>query len=112
MADLLQINAAFFDWSCVGNGLTHRGCILVLTEKLDDKDVEDVVANMLSIEEQRAKIEQDEINRLALEKKDKVRAKVEDIRKTLADLFKENKARERSQQLQAVDFEVDPLIRG
>lgn len=73
---------------------------------------DDVAENMLSIEELRAKIEQDEINRLALENKNKVLAKVAQVRTTLAALLQENKERERNERLSAAEFEIDPHIRS
>ncbi|KAH9568465.1 hypothetical protein CY35_03G078300 [Sphagnum magellanicum] len=73
---------------------------------------DDVAENMLSIEELRAKIEQDEINRLALENKNKVLAKVAQLRTTLAALLQENKERERNERLSAAEFEIDPHIRS
>ena len=93
-----------------------------VTEKLEppkatspkdvEGDVTDVAANMLSIEEQRAKVEQDEINRLALEAKVGVMSKVNDIRTSLSNLLKLNKETERNKQLQPKDFVIDHRIEG
>jgi hypothetical protein len=88
------------------NGYSTVKDAAAITDSADD-----VAENMLSIEELRAKIEQDEINRLALENKNKVLAKVAQLRTTLAALLQENKERERNERLSAAEFEIDPHIR-
>lgn len=79
--------------------------------KAPESDVEDVPGYMLSIEEWRAKVEQDEINRLAGEAKNELLSQLEEIRKKIASLIEENKTRERNMQLAPEDFVIDPRLR-
>ncbi|KAL3702172.1 hypothetical protein R1sor_020194 [Riccia sorocarpa] len=74
-------------------------------------ETEDVSEDTLSIEEQRAKTEQDERLRLAMEKKNVVLAKVDTLRNSLAALIKEMNERERNEKLPMEHFEVDPHVR-
>jgi len=78
--------------------------------KVPEKDAEDVPEYMLSIEEWRAKVEQDEINRLAREAKNKLLSQLEVIRNKVTALIEENKTRERNQQLAPEDFVIDPRL--
>ncbi|KAL2620171.1 hypothetical protein R1flu_000376 [Riccia fluitans] len=82
--------------------------------KLEQKlaaEIEDVTGVALSIEEQRAKTEQDERLRLAMEKKNVVLAKVDTLRNSLAVLMKEMNERERNEKLPMEHFEIDPHVR-
>lgn len=65
----------------------------------------------MSIEEQRAKTEQDEKLRLALEKKNLVLERVDGIRSRLAELLKEMNEHDRNEKLPLTDFEIDPHVR-
>ncbi|KAG0579336.1 hypothetical protein KC19_4G091500 [Ceratodon purpureus] len=80
--------------------------------KAPEGDVEDVPEYMLSIEEWRQKVEQDEINRLAGEAKNKLLSQLEEIRTKVASLIEENKSKERNQQLAPEDFVIDPRLRS
>jgi len=81
-----------------------------VTAKDAEGDAEDVPEYMLSIEEWRAKVEQDEINRLAREAKNKLISQLEVIRNKKAALIEENQTRERNQQLAPEDFVIDPRL--
>jgi hypothetical protein len=82
-----------------------------IAAKVPEGDVEDVPEYMLSIEEWRQKVEQDEINRLAGEAKNKVLAQLADIRTKISALIEENKSKERNLQLAPEDFVIDPRLR-
>ncbi|BBN11831.1 cilia- and flagella-associated protein 44 [Marchantia polymorpha subsp. ruderalis] len=74
-------------------------------------ETEDVSAVALSIEEQRAKTEQDERLRLAMAKKNLVLERVNVLRSNLAALLKEMNERERNEKLPMEHFEIDPHVR-
>lgn len=86
--------------------------ILCDAAKVPEGDAEDVPEYMLSIEEWRAKVEQDEINRLAREAKNKLLSQLEVIRNKVTALIEENKTKERNQQLAPEDFVIDPRLQG
>lgn len=85
---------------------------LCVAAKVPDGDSEDVPEYMLSIEEWRAKVEQDEINRMAREAKEKLLSQLEVIRNKVNALIEANKTKERNQQLAPEEFVIDPLLKG
>ena len=101
-----------------GHALKILGFILLrrvirrVAAKVPEGDVEDVPGYMLSIEEWRAKVEQDEINRLAGEAKDKLISQLEEIRNKVGALIEENNLKERNLQLPLEDFVIDPRLKG
>ncbi|CAM6106313.1 unnamed protein product [Calypogeia fissa] len=84
---------------------------VVRREKEGEGEPQDLGEQALSIEEQRAKTEQDEKLKLALEKKMVVLEKVDSIRTRLAALLKEMNGHDRNEKLPLTEFEIDPHVR-
>ena len=74
-------------------------------------EAEDIGPGIYSIEEDKQKTEQENKLKLALQKKEKLKKRVDMIQKDLAELMKENREHEPNERLPLEDFEIDPSLR-